>query len=75
MSLYINLVSSLVSNNFDVDVLTKIFFIVYSKASLTRFYRSSCDYFTGVKRFVYISAMDFGFPSFFLRGYYEGKVS
>ncbi|MCO5615053.1 hypothetical protein L7F22_069341 [Adiantum nelumboides] len=27
----------------------------------------------GVKRFVYISAFDFGFPSFILRGYYEGK--
>lgn len=28
---------------------------------------------SGVKRFVYISAFDFGFPSFILRGYYEGK--
>ncbi|KAH7352356.1 hypothetical protein KP509_19G041200 [Ceratopteris richardii] len=28
---------------------------------------------SGVKRFVYISALDFGFPSFILRGYYEGK--
>ncbi|OAE28091.1 hypothetical protein AXG93_136s1060 [Marchantia polymorpha subsp. ruderalis] len=27
----------------------------------------------GVKRFVYISAADFGLPSFVLRGYYEGK--
>lgn len=27
----------------------------------------------GVKRFVYISAINFGFPSFILRGYYEGK--
>ena len=67
--------SSLVSNNFDIDVLTKFFFIVNAKAFLTCFYRSYCDSFTGVKRFVYISAMDFGFPSFFLRGYYEGKVS
>lgn len=28
---------------------------------------------SGVKRFVYISAADFGFASFLLRGYYEGK--
>lgn len=27
----------------------------------------------GVKRFVFISAHDFGFPSFVLRGYYAGK--
>lgn len=27
----------------------------------------------GVKRFVYISAADFGLPSFVLQGYYEGK--
>eukprot|EP00250_Pteridium_aquilinum_P001553 c11747_g1_i2 orf=228-1085(+) len=30
-------------------------------------------YASGVKRFVYISAFNFGFPSFILRGYYEGK--
>lgn len=28
---------------------------------------------SGVQRFVYISAFDFGFPTFLLRGYYEGK--
>ncbi|KAJ7520744.1 hypothetical protein O6H91_19G020800 [Diphasiastrum complanatum] len=27
----------------------------------------------GVKRYVYISAADFGLPRFFMRGYYEGK--
>ncbi|KAH7351915.1 hypothetical protein KP509_19G020200 [Ceratopteris richardii] len=30
-------------------------------------------YDSGVKRFLYISAFDFGLPSFVLRGYYEGK--
>lgn len=30
---------------------------------------------SGVKRFVYISAHNFGLPSFVMRGYYEGKRS
>lgn len=30
--------------------------------------------FSGVKRFVYISAADFGVVNYLLRGYYEGKV-
>lgn len=30
--------------------------------------------FTGVKRFVYISAADFGVINYLLKGYYEGKV-
>lgn len=30
---------------------------------------------SGVKRFVYVSALNFGLPSFVLRGYYEGKRS
>lgn len=29
---------------------------------------------TGVKRFVYISAADFGLANYLLQGYYEGKV-
>ena len=29
---------------------------------------------SGVGRFVFISAHDFGFPRFVLQGYYEGKV-
>lgn len=28
----------------------------------------------GVKRFVYVSAADFGLVNYLLRGYYEGKV-
>ena len=28
----------------------------------------------GVKRFVYISAADFGWLNYLLQGYYEGKV-
>lgn len=28
----------------------------------------------GVKRFVYISAADFGVANYVLQGYYEGKV-
>lgn len=28
----------------------------------------------GVKRFVYISAADFGLVNYLLQGYYEGKV-
>jgi len=30
---------------------------------------------SGVKRFVFISALDYGLPSFVLRGYYKGKKS
>lgn len=30
---------------------------------------------SGVKRFIYISAADFGLINYLLRGYYEGKVS
>jgi hypothetical protein len=29
---------------------------------------------TGVKRFIYISAADFGVVNYLLQGYYEGKV-
>jgi uncharacterized protein YbjT (DUF2867 family) len=29
----------------------------------------------GIKRFVYVSAADFGFVNYLLQGYYEGKVS
>lgn len=28
----------------------------------------------GVKRFVYVSAADFGLANYLVRGYYEGKV-
>jgi hypothetical protein len=29
----------------------------------------------GVKRFVYVSAADFGLVNYLLQGYYEGKVT
>jgi len=33
-----------------------------------------CSFVAGVKRFVYISAADFGLVNYLLQGYYEGKV-
>lgn len=52
------------------QMIVVILIFSYTYGLLTR----QCEWVTGVKRFVYISAADFGLANYLLQGYYEGKV-